>query len=1644
MNPDDENPQLEEVEAIPSAEGTSAETTYEGDDLHLPTREGTGRALLRGLDASDIFARAGEADSVHYALPSVNLEVYQSQLSPYMKGLYRVESILHHGIYKNLDKDTETITELQGLVDDVASHVNLPKGAITISVYKSPFPNAGISPGEQEIRISTALLDLLEYDSNMIAGVIAHEMGHMLMRHFDRESFEVSFLDKRISGFEEEYQADRISSIILSRMGIDPSAYVDCLAKLKAHTDEIMKKHEDDYLYEKGTHDAWILYSHPHLHRRIRALKNLNRVLPASLNNHQSNKISKPREVNFSTLRLFEYSNHHDGGTPYGEKRYPWMAKANAHDEIITPSNADFNIRLKDKLVPPDDPDERYMCTNQDIELDDVTDLFEYEEVSNFSVDDRERIHEWWFSALQAPLDSDYRLDLFEQLDQLSAENLETLLFCTPTLELFLPFIEKNRLGPKSLSTQAKEEAKQSILCGDDLEDLPTTLLYITGNIFQKWFEKRIGDSRTFEDLEKVTQLVHNSRVSSGAFMPFQFIEIAQFILEVFENGDEETQSKVASHLSNNLFLLLRGNTKMSSYLFEYLLPVIKHPSFAASQRNIFSETNLALQHRTIEPLMNETLLSVPIHIQVERHPGDTIQISTRPLKRRKEEDDEEIVVSIPKKLCGAISSDTEQIILDEISKDKDFAFYNSVTRKFLAEQIAFRASKKNPDQYGYSFFTITDSLSTELALSETDKVEIELDEYGNMSICLPLTNPSLSIDLVLATLKSDPIFASFNAKVQKIIIADVTEEFPKFIAKHGKNRRKILEDLESSVPYNFRFGNKLVIGDGMVEGAESSGELERALDEDPSRTSQYLDDDEFHDKYYGKYRHEYSKVRFTSMDNNSKYHQFFDAWRRSGGLIETRRISDPIERVKFIASSFRFKCLHRDQLICRELGISEMEYAEDAKDVHAGIAKIHDKNLLLLLSSVFHNTYLRLNCAERAFEIFKTTSPQEFIEGLESEYFEKAKSLLEGVDENLATDELVCVLVCFPFCCHRRDDLIRNAISLAPDEHSTIVLSSLLTEPPPGEIRPRSDGLVSFAESSLDFMKALPSIDKEEILLYLLGHRVFYGGIIPGDVERRDGGNIDTVAANRTSALYYDGFEYFANNDGLLEEEEIEAIPSAFRPHRRADHGYLVDCPDSLILATKYAGVPLDMIFESQRQISTMREQKDLLADVLTGENGILNGPSSDLFLKKAARVITDSSFDGEADAGSRDKIANLLGEIFTHCSHDKLPELFLNCWYIKEEGVKTLPQLVAKLMQKYGPVFVKAGQYLATQSADLPPEWVKAFRSLSDENEVSEKTLLYEYEHSAYGGESPFKTLGEKIKEGSMAAVYKGKLKSGEDVAVKVRHPFIEKELEEDIALLRVIVNFINSHPEEYDIHLPENLPEVVREHMLEEVSFEKETQNTAGLTANLSPSRNGVPFFVPPVRAEVSMGNFLVMDHCPGVPLDSNEIPPENQKAYRNAVGLEILDCILAGKPYQADPNLGNFFAPAGEKIGPVGWIDRGNVRKLEGDDLASLRGIIKGIFGGDEGMITDSLYGVLDKTHAKTNGDTKDAIHEWVKIKMDGEFDVKNILNSFNEFCAQNKLLMSNEFVHLLKALGLLGPLLEDCDAADLLGVVAKYV
>ncbi|MGB5768717.1 MAG: AarF/ABC1/UbiB kinase family protein [Crocosphaera sp.] len=283
--------------------------------------------------------------------------------------------------------------------------------------------------------------------------------------------------------------------------------------------------------------------------------------------------------------------------------------------------------------------------------------------------------------------------------------------------------------------------------------------------------------------------------------------------------------------------------------------------------------------------------------------------------------------------------------------------------------------------------------------------------------------------------------------------------------------------------------------------------------------------------------------------------------------------------------------------------------------------------------------------------------------------------------------------------------------------------------------------------------------------------------------------------------------------------------------------------------------------------------------------------------------------------------------------------------------------PEVLRNILVELGPFYVKFGQILSTRPDILPPNYIKALTALQANVppvswEEIERLLRQQLQQPI---ESVFTNINqEPIAAGSIGQIHRATLTSGEDVAIKVQRPGIDKIVDQDISLIKGIAELVSltDFGQNYDVvKLADEFSQAIKA----ELNFTKEADYTDRIRKNLSESRwfDSNKLVVPKVYWEMTTEKILVLEWLNGKPIlqadltipESRQSIDKKRQEITSLLFRAFFQQIYLDGFFHADPHPGNIFYL---DDGRIAIIDCGMVGKLDPRTQQILTELLLAIF------------------------------------------------------------------------------------------------
>ncbi len=345
-------------------------------------------------------------------------------------------------------------------------------------------------------------------------------------------------------------------------------------------------------------------------------------------------------------------------------------------------------------------------------------------------------------------------------------------------------------------------------------------------------------------------------------------------------------------------------------------------------------------------------------------------------------------------------------------------------------------------------------------------------------------------------------------------------------------------------------------------------------------------------------------------------------------------------------------------------------------------------------------------------------------------------------------------------------------------------------------------------------------------------------------------------------------------------------------------------------------------------------------------------------------------------------------------------------------------------EILTRLGPTFIKVGQSLSTRPDLIRQDFLDELIKLQDQLPAFDNELAMQIIESQL--KKSVEELYKEISPGPVAAaslgqVYKAKLYSGEDVAVKVQRPNLLPVITRDLYLLRWASTWIKPF---LPLNLGDNLTIVVDEFgtkLYEEIDYENEGRNAEKFAANF---QDDPTVKVPSIYWRYTSRNVLTLEWIDGIKLTDIE-------GVRKA-GLDrdklIKACVSSGMRqllefgfFHADPHPGNLFALAD---GRIAFIDFGMMDQLTQHTKETIAGSIVHLINKDYLSLTDDFVKLGFLTPDIDISPIIPALERVLDNAIGenvGNFNFKTITDEFSELMFQYPFRVPAQFSLIIRSL-----------------------
>ena len=310
----------------------------------------------------------------------------------------------------------------------------------------------------------------------------------------------------------------------------------------------------------------------------------------------------------------------------------------------------------------------------------------------------------------------------------------------------------------------------------------------------------------------------------------------------------------------------------------------------------------------------------------------------------------------------------------------------------------------------------------------------------------------------------------------------------------------------------------------------------------------------------------------------------------------------------------------------------------------------------------------------------------------------------------------------------------------------------------------------------------------------------------------------------------------------------------------------------------------------------------------------------------------------------------------------------LVFGLWWDRQQGRSSAQQRrraiqLRELLTQLGPAYIKIGQALSTRPDLVPAVYMEELTLLQDQLPPFDNAIAYQFIQEELGQlpEEIYAELSpQPIAAASLGQVYKGKLKTGETVAVKVQRPDLRQRITIDLYVLRRLAAWANRNIKRVRSDLVAILDEFGAR-IFEEMDYIQEGEN-AERFAQLYGHLQDV--YVPKIYWQYTQRRVLTMEWVTGTKLTQVEAIHAQGVDARHLVEVGVqcsLRQLMEYGFFHADPHPGNLLATPDGKLA---YLDFGMMSEIK----------------------PHQRYGLLEAIVHLVNRDFEALAHDYVKLEF----------------------------------------------------------
>lgn len=355
------------------------------------------------------------------------------------------------------------------------------------------------------------------------------------------------------------------------------------------------------------------------------------------------------------------------------------------------------------------------------------------------------------------------------------------------------------------------------------------------------------------------------------------------------------------------------------------------------------------------------------------------------------------------------------------------------------------------------------------------------------------------------------------------------------------------------------------------------------------------------------------------------------------------------------------------------------------------------------------------------------------------------------------------------------------------------------------------------------------------------------------------------------------------------------------------------------------------------------------------------------------------------------------------------------------------TPAERVRMVIEELGPTFIKLGQILSTRGDLIPPDFVRELERLQDTVPPTDFSLIQVQVETELKQplSEVFPTFDPvPVASASLGQVHFATLADGQEVAVKVLRPGVDRQVETDLDILMELAALAEKRTDWGQYYGALSLAREFANTLRTEQNYEQEGHNIDRYRQMFAGEKY---VQVPKIYWETTTRRVLTMERIEGIKitdvaaLDASAI--DRKEVARRNIAI-LLKAVLQDGFFHADPHAGNFMVMPDEVIGIV---DFGIMGHLDHGQRLGLVQLFVSLFREDTDRVVETLadLGIATRAVDKRNLTRDlDQLHmRYYGLELE-KISARSFFEDLLALAYANRLRMPSDLVLVFKAIAML--------------------